>query len=245
MTKLQTIEKRLDVAVKTAKGAQVAFCVGLAQIAEEELWRGDGYKSWSEYCLKRWNVSRQRGYQIIEYAEVLKGLPQKVSSMLDSLRTVEALAEVPEDRRLEVAQKAEKSGHISTRSVKEQNEHINVILDEIGRPIPESVLEDWNRAETFAETIALVSRVKTVLEKLLNGEDIIAHELTNGTISEVKHIYFQLKQVLPHSICPTCNGGAGKKKCTLCGKRGFISKYRWDNVVPKETKAIIEKSITK
>jgi hypothetical protein len=43
---------------------------------------------------------------------------------------------------------------------------------------------------------------------------------------EIEHIKGSFRAVMPHSICPRCQG----KCCTHCGNHGWVNKQRFDEL---------------
>jgi hypothetical protein len=113
-------------------------------------------------------------------------------------------------------------------------------LDKTGYPIPDSILPDWQQAAEFSATLYTLSKLKTIVEKALAEKELIFAEVTNTTISTLKNAYTDLKRILPYAVCTTCQGH-GRKKCTFCRGRGFISEFAFSIFVPKQTKEIREK----
>jgi ParB-like chromosome segregation protein Spo0J len=117
-------------------------------------------------------------------------------------------------------------------------------LDKIGYPIPSDVVADWQRAESFNETLKNLHKVKLNIEKAIQGSDVIFREVTNTTTANLKNALGDLQRVIPHVVCPTCNGH-GRKKCTTCRQRGFISKFGYEHWIPKEARELRERSLKK
>jgi hypothetical protein len=94
-----------------AKGIRTFNEVGTAllKIRDEKLYRGE-YKTFEDYCDKKWDIDRSRAYQLIDSAEVVATL--KMSTVVDKLPTSERqtrpLALLPPDRRVEAWQEATK-----------------------------------------------------------------------------------------------------------------------------------------
>ena len=117
-------------------------------------------------------------------------------------------------------------------------------LDKTGYVIPDSILEDWQRAQEFASALREISKVKSILKKGLEDSDLIFAEVNNTTVSTLTNAYGDLKRVLPYAVCPTCQGRT-PKKCTTCRGRGFVSEFYYSTCVPEETKKIRERAIKK
>lgn len=119
------------------------------------------------------------------------------------------------------------------------------VRDRIGREIPEPLVGLWNRAQEVQDGLTALSRVKCALERAQEEEDPLYSEVNHSaTLAALDQAYSGLKVALPFTVCPTCQGKVSKT-CRLCKGRGLISEFRWDRVVPKETKNLILKSIKK
>lgn len=153
-------------------------------------------------------------------------------------RAAEVVREAPK-KEIEKIRAGAKTVTEVAREVKAKKEKPAQRLDKTGHPIPEAILSDWDRAEAFAETLRNLSRIKTTVADGIEERDVIFREVTNTTIATLQNAYGDLKRVLPHVVCPTCQG-RNQKKCTLCKGRGFISKFMYDTCVPEQTKQIRE-----
>jgi hypothetical protein len=116
--------------------------------------------------------------------------------------------------------------------------------DKTGYVIPESIREDWQRAEGYSSTLREISKIKSGLKKGLEDSDLIFAEVNNTTVSTLTNAYGDLKRVLPYAVCPTCQGRT-PKKCATCRGRGFVSEFYYTTCVPEETRKIREKAIRK
>lgn len=113
-------------------------------------------------------------------------------------------------------------------------------LDKTGYVIPETILEDWDRAdETSRWMLASVSALRSELKKAKDETDPVFAEVTNSTIADLNNAYTSLKCVVPYAVCTSCQGRS-PKKCSLCRGRGFVSEFAWRSYVPAEMKAIRE-----
>lgn len=119
--------KRLIALEKSIQeGVAVFVSVGnaLAEIKESKLYRAD-FKTFEDYCQKRWNFSRIRAYQLIEAAEVHKALPENVKPGFTNAKALNALAKAPKKDRARIAAKVIKSvkkkgGKVTTDAVKSE-----------------------------------------------------------------------------------------------------------------------------
>jgi len=131
-------------------------------------------------------------------------------------------------------ERGEKTVKQAIREIR-RDKHSDDPVDKIGFPIPDGILNDWNRAAEMAQYLtSRASQIKIALEEGLNKEDVIFGELNNGSLAAIKNLYGEVKRIDPHAVCTACDGHP--KKCRTCQNKGFISKFLWDTVVPEETK---------
>lgn len=219
----------------------MALAQALAEIRDKKLYRA-GFSTFEEYCRQKWGFSKQRAYQLLEGAETVKSLPAKSQPLVDSERQARALALVPPEQRAEVLEAANASGKVTAASITTaaQKETAIIELDKTGYPIPESILEDWWRAEAQRELLTQISEVRSRLKAALESEDVIFAEVSNTTIADLDNAYTTLKCVIPYAVCTSCQG-LQRKKCTLCKQRGFLSKFGYEHWIPKETRELRER----
>jgi len=76
-------------------GRQTFVDVGtaLAEIRDSRIYK-TAYASFDEYCAKKWNLTRQHAYRLIECAPIAKCNPQ-----VTSLNQARELAKVPKEQR--------------------------------------------------------------------------------------------------------------------------------------------------
>jgi hypothetical protein len=144
---------------------------------------------------------------------------------------------------IKAVEEGKKTVNQAVRAVKESKTK-TLRLDETGYPIPESVLELWQRAEAFKSNLQAISRIKGEISKGLDEKDPIFRELNSSVIAMLQNLYSELKCVIPYAVCTTCQGHQ-EKNCTLCKTRGFISHFAYKQFVPAETKALRERARAK
>lgn len=232
-------ETRFDVLKsRIKKGLNTAFQVGLAlmEIRDLKLYRVD-FDSFEAFCKKEYEIERAHAYRLIEASEI-KMSP--IGDKIENEAQARALAHVPLEEREEVMDKVEKGGKVTAAAIKEAAAKKVIELDKEGHPIPEEILEDWRRAESFSEVIRKVSEVRVALAKGLEDQDVVFAEVKNGTLADLHAIYTALKCVVPHAVCTSCQG-RNRKKCSLCKGRGFISSFAWKTFVPEEIRKMRSK----
>jgi hypothetical protein len=232
-----------------------ALCI----IREEKLYLRD-FDSFEIYCKTKWGFSKQRGIQLIQAAELVDGLPPTLAAGVANERDARALLALPPAHQKEAIREAKQEGVSvaeKAKSFSEKPESIGRSVatqvatvpqeaqdrqDAVGRVIPPGILADWDRAVKVGNHLrSLASEIKVTVERGLADKDIIYGEILNPTISEAISLHYTLSQILPHAVCPTCQGKL-PKTCVLCRKRGWISKYLFNSPsVSQATKAIISK----
>ena len=93
----------LEKVIGRGKQTFVEVGLALAEIRDLRLYKRE-YGSFSEYCREKWGWEKSYAYYIIEGAEVVKALPEKVSTMVDTERQVGELAKIPAADRAGVVQ---------------------------------------------------------------------------------------------------------------------------------------------
>lgn len=122
------------------------------------------------------------------------------------------------------------------------------VLDNIGRPIPAHLIELWDRSQEVQDYLTTISRLRGALRAAAEDADPLwADTNTTHALSHLDQAYTTIKNAIPHTLCPVCQGAtpAVSKTCTLCKGRGLISEFKWDRAVPKETKDLILKTLKK
>jgi chemotaxis protein histidine kinase CheA len=155
----------------------------------------------------------------------------------------EVLREAPK-KEVKAIERGEKTVATVARETKQKAEAKEKHFDKTGYPIPETILSDWNDAESFHEVLGQLHRMKLRIQKAVEESDIAFREITNSTVADLENVWRDLQRVLPYAVCPTCQGRT-RSKCTLCRQRGFISRFGYDHWIPKKTREIREKAIKK
>lgn len=115
---LASCERKIANGIDALHDARLA----LKKIWEERLYISAGHKTFEDYCRVRWGWSRQRGYQIIEFADVVSALPVECQPLVDNERKARELAKVPEEARAEVLKEAAEAGPVTAKAIKEAAE---------------------------------------------------------------------------------------------------------------------------
>jgi hypothetical protein len=90
----------LEKIIEAGKQTFIEVGIALAEIRDARLYKAD-FKTFEEYCVKKWGWTKQHCYRLIECAPIAKSNPQ-----VTSINQVRALAKVPEEKRNQVIKKA-------------------------------------------------------------------------------------------------------------------------------------------
>lgn len=184
--------------------------------------------------------------------QVTQAIPRKVASRMASAsvrsttRAAKVLAESPA-----LTAQVEAGAITVTDAVKELTalhaelapklgpEKLAPILDANGREVPEKLRALWVRAGTESkELIRRLRALKSVFEDAEQAEDLAFVEMSCQTATgSLESVITGVKRVTPYALCPTCSG-VFVSTCDACKGKGYVSKYFWDNCVPKEFKAL-------
>lgn len=122
------------------------------------------------------------------------------------------------------------------------------VLDNIGRPIPAHLLPLWDRSQEVQDYLTTISRLRAALRGAAEeADELWAACNTSHALAHLDQAYATVKNAIPHTLCPVCQGADPKvsKGCTLCKGRGLISEFCWDRAVAKETKDLILATLKK
>ena len=111
-SKLDALEK----IITKGKRSFVEVGLALAEIKEAKLYR-QTHRTFAEYCESKWGFGRKYAYEIIRGAETVEALPENVRHALQNPRQADALASVPEAKRVEVLEQAQANAEEEDRPV--------------------------------------------------------------------------------------------------------------------------------
>ncbi len=109
------------------------------------------------------------------------------------------------------------------------------VLDETGYPIPQQIVQIWNRKGEFRTPGNILNEADQYLEQVeKNGQD----PLWAGVhIQEIRMIIQnamdQLKLTAPYAVCVLCQGHPNVQPggvCRGCRGRGFVGRYIWNTI---------------
>jgi len=201
---------------------------------------------------RRHLTESQRAIIAAKLATMQEGRPSKTASR-DAVSQTEAAKQLDVSRasvtrakqvlakatpeEIKKIEQGEKTVTEVARETKAKTDKPKEFLDKTGYPIPSEILEDWQHAESYNETLKQLHKIKLTVEKAIQEGNLAFREITNTTTADLKNAWSSLERVLPYSVCTTCSG-QNRKKCTLCKGRGFISKFAYERFATKEVKEI-------
>jgi hypothetical protein len=243
-----------------AKGKKTFVEVGLAlaEIRDLRLFRPE-YSSFRDYCQEKWGWNKSYAYYMIDSAEVVKALPEKVSTIVDSEAAARELAKVePEQRAVVVEEIVAEGKPVTAKEIKRRlppppmvpsngqaargkGKKVpppppSQVLDGTDWPIPTQLIPLWQRADEVQEMLTTLSRVKGSLRTAQENKDKLFAEVNySSALSHLDQAWTDIQTAKPFAVCPTCQGQL-PDRCTLCKGRGFISQHRWNTCVTREDK---------
>ena len=92
----------LEAIIEKGKLAFIEVGQALLEIRERNLYKGQGFQTFEDYCQQRWDFGRKRGYQLAEAAKLasevdVRGLPERSVRELAPLRHEPAQAQAAVD----------------------------------------------------------------------------------------------------------------------------------------------------
>ena len=115
-------------------------------------------------------------------------------------------------------------------------------VDEIGRRIPEHLIELWGRRQEVQDMLTALSRVRVALREAQDSKDPLFSEVPfSSALAHLDQAYDAVQVAKPYAVCAFCQGLG----CKACGSRGLLGKFRWDTTVPREHKEAVARLIEK
>lgn len=215
----------------------------LARVRDSRSFELDEYQSFEEFCEREYGFSPQYGNRLIAASDDFKALSPESQKLLVSETHVTALAKTEPEQRdeivAEVAAEAKESGKKVTAKAIEKKieekkkktepepaEFRELIKDAAGNEVPENRVEKFKLAEKMGKENR--QKAKEILNAL-ESDDVLVVE-ARGLAEVAKDLHAGLGQNLTrHVMCPKCEW----KGCSVCHKRGFVSKYFADKGIGK------------
>lgn len=245
--RLMTLETMIGKGIEST----IKTWVALEEIRDRRLYRHK-FKTFDEYCEKRWSITRQYASLLIKSAAVVKSLPKELSTMVDNPRQIRALGKVPESRRAEVIIEAKMSGAVTAKAITKAAQEIDKpritagpepVFDELGIKVPANAIPMWSRRNEVLAMMKDLSEIKTQIASSQKADDLLYVEVCNSTLADLSRCREGVSYALPYTVCPDCKGQT-IDKCGLCKGRGCISKVLYQTV-PADVRAMRERQALK
>lgn len=216
----------------------------LQKINELKLWRGK-YRSFKDYCEQRWGLTSRRINQIFKAHDVLGNLSPEVAELITNERQARALADVAPQHREGVVRDAASRGPVTAESIGQAAKprgrvERQIILDDVGTPVPDDALPFWNRKQEAQDLLSDISRIKSIITTGGETMDPFYCRVGNSVIYELQTVYQLLLELKPYAVCTQCQGSPSLQPdgCNFCKNTGLISKHQWDTQSMAEVKAM-------
>jgi len=105
--------------------------------------------------------------------------------------------------------------------------------DPFGIPIPPQRIDAWNRRDTLKELANQIAAVRRAVQLAQDSKDPVFTEVNFSILVEADRFKTELAKSVPWCVCPMCQGHEG---CKTCKGSGLLSKFAYENFVPKEFK---------
>jgi len=125
----QEDKHRCEVVIEENEKGFLEYMAAMHEICTKRLYR-DEYPTFEQYCRKRWNITRARGYQLVNAHKTVQQMSTAVDiqGALTSGNQVLELAKVPEKERLAVLKAAKEKagkGKMTSRHIREAARELN------------------------------------------------------------------------------------------------------------------------
>ncbi len=238
---LESLEKVIESGVESF----LATGSALKGIRDQRLYR-EKHKTFESYLKARWGFDRSYAHRLIDASDVKKDLlpmgnkNPKVGEITTE-RQLRELASVPHESLEDVIEKAAEIAGDTPLTAKVLKEAREQVLEPTETTAEEPACEDVEpEPEPEPEPVGplgcvgwfkgqiglvneLVRNMDTVVE-VPGNELLMSRRLSIRR--EIEHIKGSFRAVMPHAICPRCQG----KCCAQCGNHGWVNKQRFDEL---------------
>jgi hypothetical protein len=249
---LSVVERRslekLEKVIESGVESFLATGSAMKEIRDQRLYR-EGHRTFESYLKTKWGFDRSYAHRLIDASDVKKDLlpmgnkNPKVGEITTE-RQLRELASVPHESLEDVIEKASEAAEIAgdapltAKVLKEAREQVLEPTEptaeepacEDVEPEPEPEPEPVGPLQCvgwFEGQIGLVNELirnmDTVVE-VPGNELLMSRRLSIRR--EIEHIKGSFRAVMPHAICPRCQG----KCCAQCGNHGWVNKQRFDEL---------------
>jgi len=241
---LESLEKVIESGVESF----LATGSAMKEIRDQRLYR-EGHRTFESYLKTKWGFDRSYAHRLIDASDVKKDLlpmgnkNPKVGEITTE-RQLRELASVPHESLEDVIEKASEIAGDAPLTAKVLKEAREQVLEpekleeptaeepacEDVEPEPEPEPEPVGPLDCvgwFKEQIGLVNQLIRNLDTVAEapGNELLVSR-RRSILREIEHIKGSFRAVMPHAICPRCQG----KCCTHCGNMGWVNKQRFDEL---------------
>ena len=157
-------------------------------------------------------------------AKVVKAIYEAEQS--GDTETAEELRETLNTQSVHAAEK--KLEEIKSKDTK------TIPTDDAGKPIPDDLLEVFEKRDLFKAVLNAAKTVKTALNTLCEEENDFATIRLNKTQAgnDLKNFLQQVSHAIPHAVCPYCKGKGQAKGggCQPCKGAGWLVKSAYTSI---------------
>lgn len=223
----------------------------LADIREQKQYIGAGFKTFEEYCQKRWKIGRDYAHKLIEGNKVVNNVVDNLSTIVDKIPVTEAQTRAireatrePEEQAEVWQQAVEDAGgeqptalEIKRAAIKVKASRINPppqepepepepakLCDEFG-PLSLSLVPLWSTLAEVKETEKVVRDLKKRI-KALGKVEVGSRINTTPVDAAIRAIEQALKIGVPFTECFKCQRKL-QKDCRLCNGSGWINQSQY------------------
>jgi hypothetical protein len=239
---LESLEKVIESGVESF----LATGSALKEIRDQRLYRED-HKTFEHYLKMKWGFERAHAYRLIDASGVKADLSPigDKNSRVSEIKTegqLRELVSVPSESLAEVISKASEiagNAPLTAKVLKEAREQV-LEPEKLKEPTAEEPACEDVEPEPEPEPVGplqcvgwfkgqiglvneLVRNMDTVVE-VPGNELLMSRRLSIRR--EIEHIKGSFRAVMPHAICPRCQG----KCCAQCGNHGWVNKQRFDEL---------------
>jgi hypothetical protein len=249
---LSVVERRslekLEKVIESGVESFLATGSAMKEIRDQRLYR-EGHRTFESYLKTKWGFDRSYAHRLIDASDVKKDLlpmgnkNPKVGEITTE-RQLRELASVPHESLEDVIEKASEIAGDAPLTAKVLKEAREQVLEpekleeptaeepacEDVEPEPEPEPEPVGPLDCvgwFKEQIGLVNQLIRNLDTVAEapGNELLVSR-RRSILREIEHIKGSFRAVMPHAICPRCQG----KCCTHCGNMGWVNKQRFDEL---------------
>lgn len=182
-----------DCEQRIASGIKAFREVGqaLKHVRDFRLYRAT-HATFEDYCRERWGWSRQRGYQLVDVAEAIAGLPDDCQEFLTNAGQASALASVAPEHREEVIRKAAQAGPVTAKAIKEAAAAVEVDIELSPSPVIAAPAVPEDRRSREFRVSRRMQEIKTEVKDFLTGLNPQRRDLIQAALT-LKHLAAELE----------------------------------------------------